>query len=185
MPHNMHEDIAKVLLSKETIKVRVRELADRIMEDYEQSEELVVVCILKGASVFFADLIRNLNRQVGIDFMSISSYGNSRASSGVVQIRKDLDINIRDRDVLIIEDIMDSGQTLFYLKEMLGARAPRSLKICALLDKPERRVADIQPDYCGFEIPDEFVVGYGLDFAEKYRNLEYIGVLKPECYQEG
>ena len=117
--------------------------------------------------------------------MSISSYGNSRASSGVVQIRKDLDINIRDKDVLIIEDIMDSGQTLFYLKEMLGARAPRSLKICALLDKPERRVADIQPDYCGFEIPDEFVVGYGLDFAEKYRNLEYIGVLKPECYQEG
>lgn len=180
----MHDDIEKVLLSKEEISAKVKELADRITEDYEDSDSLVVVCILKGASVFFADLIRKINRQVQIDFMSISSYGNSRSSSGVVQIRKDLDINIFGKDVLIIEDIMDSGQTLAYLTEMLSARDPSSLKICALLDKPERRVADIQPDYCGFEIPDEFVVGYGLDYSEKYRNLEYIGVLKPELYAE-
>jgi len=180
----VHDDIEKVLLSKEEISAKVKELADRITEDYEDSDSLVVVCILKGASVFFADLIRKINRQVQIDFMSISSYGNSRSSSGVVQIRKDLDINIFGKDVLIIEDIMDSGQTLAYLTEMLSARDPSSLKICALLDKPERRVADIQPDYCGFEIPDEFVVGYGLDYSEKYRNLEYIGVLKPELYAE-
>jgi len=180
----VHDDIEKVLLSKEEISAKVKELADRITEDYEDSDSLVVVCILKGASVFSPDLIRKINRQVQIDFMSISSYGNSRSSSGVVQIRKDLDINIFGKDVLIIEDIMDSGQTLAYLTEMLSARDPSSLKICALLDKPERRVADIQPDYCGFEIPDEFVVGYGLDYSEKYRNLEYIGVLKPELYAE-
>lgn len=180
----MHDDIQRILISKEEISAKVKELADRITKDYEDSDSLVVVCILKGASVFFADLIRKINRQVQIDFMSISSYGNSRSSSGVVQIRKDLDINIFGKDVLIVEDIMDSGQTLAYLTEMLSARDPSSLKICALLDKPERRVADIQPDYCGFEIPDEFVVGYGLDYAEKYRNLEYIGVLKPELYAD-
>lgn len=180
----MHDDIQRILISKEEISAKVKELADRITKDYEDSDSLVVVCILKGASVFFADLIRKINRQVQIDFMSISSYGNSRSSSGVVQIRKDLDINIFGKDVLIVEDIMDSGQTLAYLTEMLSARDPSSLKICALLDKPERRVADIQPDYCGFEIPDEFVVGYGLDYAEKYRNLEYIGVLKPELYTD-
>ncbi len=180
----MHDDIERILLSKEEIKTKVKELADRITEDYEDSDSLVVVCILKGASVFFADLIRKINRQVQLDFMSISSYGDSRSSSGVVQIRKDLDINIYGKDVLIVEDIMDSGQTLAYLCEMLAARDPSSLKICALLDKPERRIADIQPDYCGFQIPDEFVVGYGLDFAEKYRNLEYIGVLKPELYSD-
>jgi len=180
----VHDDIQRILISKEEISAKVKELADRITKDYEDSDSLVVVCILKGASVFFADLIRKINRQVQIDFMSISSYGNSRSSSGVVQIRKDLDINIFGKDVLIVEDIMDSGQTLAYLTEMLSARDPSSLKICALLDKPERRVADIQPDYCGFEIPDEFVVGYGLDYAEKYRNLEYIGVLKPELYTD-
>jgi hypoxanthine phosphoribosyltransferase len=181
---SVHDDIKSILLSKEEISAKVKELADRITKDYEDSDSLVVVCILKGASVFFADLIRKINRQVQIDFMSISSYGNSRSSSGVVQIRKDLDINIFGKDVLIVEDIMDSGQTLAYLCEMLSARDPSSLKICSLLDKPERRIADIQPDYCGFEIPDEFVVGYGLDYAEKYRNLEYIGVLKPELYTD-
>ena len=179
----MHDEIAKVLLSRETIRAKVKELADRITEDYADSRELVMVCILKGAVVFYADLIRGIDRQIQMDFMSISSYGNSRSSSGVVQIRKDLDINIQGKDVLIVEDIMDSGQTLCHLKELLMSREPASLKICALLDKPERRIADIQPDYCGFEIPDEFVVGYGLDYAEKYRNLEYIGVLKPEMYQ--
>ena len=180
----MHDDISKVLVSKEVLRTKVKELGERITADYEDAQELVVVCILKGAVVFFADLIRNINRHVQLDFMSISSYGNSRSSSGVVQIRKDLEINISGKDVLIIEDIMDSGQTLAYLKEMLQARDPRSLRICALLDKPSRRVADIQPDYFGFVIPDEFVVGYGLDYAEKYRNLDYIGVLKPEVYTD-
>lgn len=184
MHTGMHEDIAKVLVSKEVLRTKVKELGAKITEDYEGCDDLIVVCILKGAVVFFSDLIRNINRHVQLDFMSISSYGNSRSSSGVVQIRKDLDINISGRDVLIVEDIMDSGQTLAYLREMLQARDPRSLRICALLDKPSRRVADIEPDYVGFVIPDEFVVGYGLDYAERYRNLEYIGVLKPEVYTD-
>ena len=180
----MHDEIAKVLISREAIRAKVKELGETITRDYADAESLVMVCILKGAVIFYADLIRCVDRPILMDFMSISSYGNSRSSSGVVQIRKDMDVNIQGKDVLIIEDIMDSGQTLYYLKDMLMARNPKSLKVVALLDKPERRVADIQPDYCGFTIPDEFVVGYGLDYAEKGRNLEYVGVLKPEIYTD-
>ena len=182
MQHKMHEDIAKVLISRESLRSKVKELGEQIAQDY-QDKEVIAVAILKGSVVFFADLIRAIDMPVQLDFMSISSYGNSRSSSGVVQIRKDLDINISGKHVLIIEDIMDSGQTLYYLMDMLSAREPASLKVCCLLDKPERRVADIQPDYCGFVIPDEFVVGYGLDYAEKYRNLDYVGVLNSYVYE--
>lgn len=178
----MHGDIERVLLSKEDIARRVVELGRQIQRDYAEAD-LVAICILKGSIVFFSDLMRAIDKNVLMDFMSISSYGNSRQSSGVVQIRKDLDENIDSRDVLIVEDIMDSGQTLAFLKEMLSARNPKSLHICTLLDKPSCRIAPIEPDYCGFTIPNEFVVGYGLDYAEKYRNLAYIGVLKPEIYE--
>lgn len=142
MQHKMHEDIAKVLISRESLRSKVKELGEQIAQDY-QDKEVIAVAILKGSVVFFADLIRAIDMPVQLDFMSISSYGNSRSSSGVVQIRKDLDINISGKHVLIIEDIMDSGQTLYYLMDMLSAREPASLKVCCLLDKPERRVADI------------------------------------------
>lgn len=178
----MHQDISKILIGKEAIDNRVKELGAALTKDYE-GKELIAVCILKGAVVFYADLLREIQSPLQMDFMSISSYGNSRKSSGIVQIRKDLDIDITDRHVLIIEDIMDSGQTLSYLLEMLATREPASLRVCCLLDKPDRRVANIQPDYCGFVIPDEFVVGYGLDYAEKYRNLDFVGVLKPSVYK--
>ena len=178
----MHKDIAKILISEDKIAQKVKELGEQITRDYA-GEEFIAICILKGSVVFFADLTRQMDTFMTMDFMSISSYGNSRKSSGVVQIRKDLDHNISDEHVLVVEDIMDSGQTLAYLKELLEARGPKSIKICSLLDKPSRRVANIQPDYCGFVIPDEFVVGYGLDYAERYRNLKYIGVLKPSIYE--
>lgn len=177
----MRNDIDHIMIDEQRIKARVEELGKRISQDYA-GKDLYAVCILKGASVFFTDLIRSIEIPMEIDFMAISSYGNSRESSGIVQIRKDLDNNIEGKDVLIIEDILDSGQTLSYLKEMLSARNPNSLRICALLDKPSRRSAPVEIEYSGFEIPDEFVVGYGLDFSEKYRNLPYIGVLKSCCY---
>ncbi len=179
----MHNEIERTLLSEEEIEAKVRELGERISRDY-QGKEVIAVCILKGAVVFFADLMRQIDLPLALDFMSISSYGNSRQSSGVVQIVKDMDNNITGKHVLIVEDIMDSGQTLFYLKELLMARDPLSFKVCCLLDKPSRRVAAIEPDYCGFQIPDEFVVGYGLDFAERHRNLPYVGILKPETYAD-
>lgn len=178
----MRKDIEYVMHDAEAIAAKVREMGELISRDY-LGKELVAVCILKGSMMFYADLLREIKIPLMADFMSISSYGNSRKSSGVVQIVKDLDNNIAGKDVLIIEDIMDSGQTLAFLMELLQARDPISLKICCLLDKPSRRVAAVQPDYCGFEIPDEFVVGYGLDFAEYYRNLPYIGVLKPSVYE--
>ncbi|MGI5875824.1 MAG: hypoxanthine phosphoribosyltransferase [Dethiobacteria bacterium] len=166
----------KVLLNEKEIKAKVKELAEQVFRDYYDKNPLII-CVLKGAIVFLADFIRFLNIPVKLDFIAVASYGDSTSSSGVVRIMKDLDRSIENEDVIIIEDIVDTGLTLSYLRENLLSRNPRSLKIVTLLDKPERRVADIEPDYCGFCIPDEFVVGYGLDFNEKYRNLRDICIL--------
>ena len=179
----MHEDVERILLSAEEIRAQVAELGRKISEDY-QGKELVVVGILKGAAIFCADLLRQITVPVAIDFMAVSSYGASTKSSGVTRIMKDLDQGVEGRHVLLVEDIVDTGLTLRYLREYLGGRGPASLAIAVLLDKPSRRQAEVKVDYVGFEIPDEFVVGYGLDFAEQYRNLPYIGVLKPETYQK-
>lgn len=177
----MHKDLAYVLLAEEAIQKRVEELGRQITRDYE-GKELVLVGILKGAVVFFSDLIRHVELPMSMDFMAISSYGNATKSAGVVRILKDLDKDIVGKHIIIVEDIVDSGLTLSFLKENLVSRGAASLRICALLDKPERRKVDIKADYQGFTIPDAFVVGYGLDYAERYRNLPYIGVLKPEIY---
>ncbi|MGX9708115.1 hypoxanthine phosphoribosyltransferase [Laceyella tengchongensis] len=178
----MHQDIKEVLISEEQIKGKVRELGQRLSEEYKDLNPLCI-CVLKGAVPFMADLIREMPIKMEMDFMAVSSYGNSTTSSGVVRILKDLDASIEGRHVLIVEDIIDSGLTLSYLVEMLKGRNAASVKIVTLLDKPDRRKVDLSPDYCGFTIPDAFVIGYGLDFAEKYRNLPYIGVLKEEVYQ--
>ena len=167
----------KQMLSEEQIAKKVVELAKRIEKDFE-GEELLVVGILKGASIFVSDLIRKVNLDVNIDFMSVSSYGNGTQSSGIVKILKDLDVNIEGKNVLIVEDIIDSGLTLSNLVETLKTRNPKSLKLCTLLDKPQRRVVDIPVDYIGFIIEDKFIVGYGIDWGEKYRNLPYIGVVE-------
>lgn len=166
----------KVLLSEKEIKEKVKELAAQVSHDYRGKTPLVL-CVLKGAVVFLSDFIRFLNIPVGLDFIAVASYGDSTSSSGVVRIMKDLDRSIEGKDLIIVEDIIDTGLTLQYLCENLLSRNPKSLKIVTLLDKPERREADIEPDYCGFCIPDEFVVGYGLDFNEKYRNLRDICIL--------
>ena len=167
---------AKVLISEKQIEQRVRELAEQISEDYE-GKGLHIICILKGSVFFACDLMKRITVPVTIDFMSVSSYGNETTSSGRVRIVKDLDESIRDKDVIIVEDIIDSGRTLAYLTELLATRVPASINICSLLDKPDRRVTDVEVKYVGFEIPDEFVVGYGLDYQQEYRNLPYIGVL--------
>ncbi len=177
----LHADIAEVLLNEETIAKRVSELGTQITNAYA-GESPVVICILKGASIFTADLLRHINLPVALDFMAISSYGSGTRSSGIVRISKDLDTSIEDRHVLVVEDIVDSGLTLHYLLENLRSRRPASVQICVLLDKKDRREVGIDVNYRGFNIPDKFVVGYGLDYAEKYRNLPYIGVLKPEVY---
>ena len=177
----MKDDIARVLLSEEEIQTRVREMAAQITEDYRDKEP-VLVCILKGAVMFYADLVRHIDTHIAMDFMAVSSYNNGTRSSGEVEIRKDLSKPVDGRHVIIVEDIVDSGFTLTYLSRVLATRGAASLKICTLLDKPSRRVKAVSADYCGFVVPDEFVVGYGLDYAEKYRNLPYIGVLKPEIY---
>ncbi|MEG1743494.1 MAG: hypoxanthine phosphoribosyltransferase [Clostridia bacterium] len=174
-------NIERVLITENEIKLRVKELAKQITFDY-QNKELLLVGILKGSLVFMSDLMRELDTNAKIDFMSVSSYGNATNSSGQVRIIMDLKSPIENFDVLIVEDILDSGATLSYLKQLLLARKPRSIKICTLLDKPDRRKADIVADYVGMVIPDEFVVGYGLDFSEDYRNLPYIGILKPSAY---
>lgn len=165
-----------VMISEEEIQKKVVELAKQIQKDYE-GEELLVVGILKGANVFVADLIRKLDLDIKLDFMSVSSYGNSTESSGTVKILKDLDTDIKDKNVLIVEDIIDSGLTLSNLVKALETRNPKSLKLCTLLDKPQRRTVNIPVDYIGFEIEDKFIVGYGIDWAEKYRNLPFIGVV--------
>ncbi|SCH17650.1 MULTISPECIES: hypoxanthine phosphoribosyltransferase [unclassified Romboutsia] len=169
--------VTGVMLSEEEIKAKVYEIAKKIEKDF-QGEDLLVVGILKGASVFVADLIRNIDLDVNMDFMSVSSYGNSTESSGTVKILKDLDVDIEGRNVLIVEDIIDSGLTLSNLVAALKTRNPKSLKLCTLLDKPQRRKANIHVDYVGFVIEDKFIVGYGIDYAEKYRNLPYIGIVE-------
>ena len=175
------DEIERVLISNEEIQKRLDELAAQVNADYA-GKDLLMVCILKGAVTVFADMLRRIEIPCAIDFMAISSYGSSTKSSGVVRILKDLDHGIEGKDVLIVEDILDTGVTLSKLVPMLKMRNPNSVKICTILDKPSRRKADIQPDYEGFQVPDEFVVGYGLDYDEKYRNLPYVGVLKPEIY---
>ncbi|HAA34986.1 MAG TPA: hypoxanthine phosphoribosyltransferase [Firmicutes bacterium] len=172
----MLSEKTRVLLTQEEIREKVKQLAEAVSRDYKDKKPLLV-CVLKGAVVFLADFMRFLSIPVEIDFMAVSSYGHSTTSSGVVRILKDLDSSIEHKDVIILEDIIDSGLTLSYLRENLLSRNPRSIKIVTLLDKPERRVTDIEPDYCGFRIPDEFVVGYGLDYNEKYRNLPDICIL--------
>lgn len=180
----MHPDVQEILLTEQQIARKVQELGERISEDY-RGNDILMVGVLKGAVIFMADLVRRITVPVSIDFMAVSSYGKASESSGVVQILKDLDRNIAGRHVILVEDIVDTGLTLKYMMENLSTRKPASLKICTLLDKPSRRKADVTPDYNGFVIPDKFVVGYGLDCAEKYRNLRDIGVLKPEVYTKG
>ena len=171
--------VGEILIDAETLQNRIRELGEEITSDYE-GKELLLVGVLKGAVFFMADLMRQLSIPCEIDFMAISSYGAATDSSGVVRILKDLDINIAGRDVLVVEDIIDSGLTLSYLMRNLQARKPASLEVCALLTKPERREIEVPVRYVGFEIPNKFVIGYGLDFAERYRNLPYVGVLHPD-----
>jgi len=177
----MDKDIQKILITESEIKKRVNELAKDISKEYKEMFPHLV-CVLKGATVFLTDLIREMNIYLSLDYLGISSYGASTKSSGIIKITKDLDHSIEDRHVLIVEDIVDTGLTLTYLREMLSARKPLSLKACALLNKKVRRKIEVPVEFYGFEIPDEFVVGYGLDFNEKYRNLPYISVLKPEVY---
>lgn len=179
----MHNDIDKILLEEKSISDRVKELGKEISKDYKD-KNLLLVSVLKGSVVFMSDLMRAISIHCGIDFMVVSSYGSGTKTSGVVKIIKDLDINLEGYDVLLIEDILDSGMTLSYITNILKTRHPKSIKICTLLDKPERRKVKVSADYIGFEVPDEFVVGYGLDYDEKYRNLPYVGVLKPEIYQK-
>lgn len=179
---DLRDDIAKVLIDEETLAARVRDLAGEIENAYSDRDDLLLICVLKGGFMFLADLSRALTRPHGIDFMGISSYGRGITSSGAVQIIMDLKAPIDGRHVLIVEDIIDSGRTLEYMRRTLLARAPASLSICSLLNKPARREVDVPVDFIGFDIPDEFVVGYGLDFDELYRNLPYIAVLKPELF---
>lgn len=176
------EDIVKeVLVSEEEIKAKVKELGKQIAEDYK-GEDLLLVGILKGAVIFMSELAQNIELPVQMDFMAVSSYGKSSTSTGEVRIIKDLDFSVENRNLLIIEDIIDTGYTLSYLMDNLKKRGAKSVKVCTLLDKPDRRKADIHVNYLGFVVPDEFIVGYGLDYAEQYRNLPYIAALKEEVY---
>ena len=178
----MKKDIERVLFTEEELKTRVAELGAQITADY-QGKEPVIISVLRGSYIFMADLTRSIDLPCAIDFMAVSSYGKGTTSSGQVNIIKDLSDSIEGKDVLVVGDILDSGNTLSYLLEILKARHAASIKLCTLLDKPDRRVRDIKADYVGYSVPDLFVVGYGLDYAEKYRNLPYIGVLKPEVYE--
>ncbi|MFZ7121646.1 MAG: hypoxanthine phosphoribosyltransferase [Eubacteriaceae bacterium] len=179
----MISDIKEVLIDELTLHNRIKELGDEISGDYKGKNPLVI-CILKGAVLFMSDLVKRIETFIEMDFMAISSYGNSTKSSGEVRIIKDLDKSVEGREVLIVEDIVDSGLTLSYISRLLKERNAKRIKVCTLLDKPTRRIADVKIDYIGFEAPDEFVVGYGLDFAEKYRNLPFIGVLEEVIYKE-
>ncbi len=180
----LEQAVTEVLIERDVLQGRIQELGAEISSDYA-GRDLLLIGVLKGAVFFMADLMRNLTIPCEIDFMAISSYGDSTDSSGVVRILKDLDINIEGRDVLIVEDIIDSGLTLSYLLRNLEAREPASLEICALLTKPERREAEVPVRYIGFEIPNRFVIGYGLDFGERYRNLPYVGILDPALIPAG
>lgn len=180
---DLEKDIAKILITEEQLQKRIQELGNAISRDYI-GKDLLLVCILKGGVLFLSDLIRAIHIPHSIDFMAISSYGGMRTeSSGVVRILMDLNTNIENRNVLIVEDIIDTGRTLAYILDNLHTRNPASLKICALLNKPSRREVSVKLDYTGFDIPNEFVVGYGLDYNEVYRNLSFVGILKPDLYR--
>lgn len=175
-------DISQIIFTEKQIAARVEALGMELTGEYHDKKP-VMICVLKGASFFYIDLCRQMNCNIDMDFISVSSYGAGSKSSGVVRLIKDLDINITGRHVIIVEDIIDSGLTLSYLREFFGARKPTSIRTISFLDKTARHPDHLKTDYCGFEIPDEFVVGYGLDYANYYRNLPYIGILKPEVYQ--
>ncbi len=177
----MLQDIERVLLSEEQLRQRVRELGEEISKEYA-GKEILMIGVLRGAVMFMADLARAITVPVMIDFMAVSSYGTSTSSSGIVRILKDLDEEVAGKHVLIVEDIIDSGLTLSYSVDNIKSRQPASVRICTLLNKPERRKVDLEVNYNGFTVPDEFVVGYGLDYAEKYRNVPFIGILKPAIY---
>lgn len=179
----MRQDVQEILFSEKQLERCVSELGEKITADYK-GKPLVVVGILKGSNIFTSDLVRKIDLPLRMDFMSVSSYGNATTSTGQVKIIKDLDKGIEGEHVLIVEDIVDSGLTLKYLKDLLATRMPASIKICTLLDKPARRKEAITPDYVGFEVPDEFIIGYGIDYAERYRNLPFIGILKREIYEK-
>lgn len=180
---SMNDDILRVLYSEEELEAKCAELGAQISKDYE-GKNLLLVSVLKGAVVFMTDLMRHITVSCSIDFMVVSSYGSGVKTSGVVKIVKDLDADLAGKDLLIVEDILDTGMTLHYLKQLLQDRNPNSIRIATLLDKPERRRAAVRADYVGYQVPDEFVVGYGLDYDEKYRNLPYVGILKPEVYKK-
>ena len=177
----IHPDIEQVLYTEEQLRDRVREVGQQIAADYAGREPMLI-SVLRGSYIFMADLTRAIDLNVTVDFMAVSSYGAGTTSSGQVEIKKDLSDSIEGKDLIIVEDILDSGNTLYYLMDVLRARKPASIRICALMDKPERRTKPITADYVGFTIPDAFIVGYGLDYAERYRNLPYVGVLKPSVY---
>ncbi len=177
----MHEHVQSILYSEEQLRERVQALGAQITADYA-GKEPVLASVLRGSYIFMADLTRAIDLPVTVDFMAVSSYGAGTKSSGQVEIKKDLSDSIEGRDLIIVEDILDSGNTLYYLMEILRARKPASIRICTLMDKPDRRTKPIVADYVGFTIPDAFVVGYGLDYDEKYRNLPYVGILKPSVY---
>ena len=183
MVDNMHDDIQEVVLTENEIRARVAEIGDEISRDYGP-EPILLVAVLRGAALFIADLARSISSPVELDFMAVSSYGSSTKSSGVVRIIKDLDESLEGRHVLVVEDILDTGLTLKYLLKNLASRGPASLEVVALLSKEGKQRVPISCKYVGFSVPDEFVVGYGLDYAERYRNLPYIGVLKPAVYSE-
>ncbi len=183
MSNNMMADVEKILFSETELATRIKELGQAITADYA-GKEILMIGVLRGAVIFMSDLARAIDLPVAVDFMAVSSYGAATSSSGVVRILKDLDEDVENKHVLIVEDIIDSGLTLNYLMENLWSRKPASIKICTLLNKPDRRKVEVPIAYNGFTIPDYFVVGYGLDFAERYRNLPFIGVLRPEAYQK-
>ena len=178
----MHKDFREILLTEEQIKNKVRELGEKITKDYE-GKDIVLIGVLKGSVMFMSDLMKEIKTSVYLDFMAVSSYGNSSETSGIVRILKDLDNDIEGKHVLIVEDIIDSGITLQYLAEYLRARNPKSVEIAALLHKPDRKKVDVNAKYLGFKVPDEFLVGYGLDYAEKYRNFPFVSILKEEIYK--
>lgn len=177
----MHQDVEQILYTEEELRSRVKELGAQITADY-YGRQPMLISVLRGSYIFMADLTRAINLDVTVDFMVVSSYGAGTVSTGQVEIKKDLSDSIEGKDLIIVEDILDSGNTLFYLMKVLQARKPASIRLCTLMDKPDRRTKPITADYVGFTIPDAFIVGYGLDFDEKYRNLPYVGVLKPSAY---
>ena len=183
MGMSLYSDVSKVLISEEEIKNIIKRLGEEITRDYE-GKNLLVVSVLRGSVIFLADLLREIKCHCQIDFMAVSSYGSSTKTSGIVQFKKDIDTNPSGYDILIVEDILDSGLSLKYISEVLAGRNAASVKICTFLDKPANRKADIKADYTGAVVPDEFIIGYGLDYAEKYRNLPFVGVLSREVYEE-